>query len=458
MAAETTQVQGATIVAETQLAKEMKAKTDAAFKAVQQAPPGIDSDAFGEELQAAIDRDLGKTKEPPPPAPAPTPPPAPAPAPTAKPDPTQKPTESSDPIPAELFGTPPKTQTQEPPKPDQTDAERQKFVEEQTKGMSLNASERFKAAYKREEEATKKAKEFERKVAELEAANKKAVEELQAKLQAAAAPKELEDLKKKVTELDEQLEKRALLDHPKFKAAFDNKIEAWIDVAKKYVGQEKAGEVAALLRLPDSTDRNNKIDELAEGIEASLTKTKFLNLVNEIDKVAADREEKVIQWKENKRLLDEQEARERAKIQEQNGHRHRQSVEQLNAVWNDTAQRLTAKESELEWYQKIEGNENWNKEVDNRLRHVRALAEEDMPPDKMYELSALALAAPMFRRMFLEERSRTMKLASEIEALKGAQPNPGAGGGVSGEDGGVSEDDDYITAAERQLVKRGDLR
>lgn len=456
MAAETTQTQGATIVAETQLAKEMKAKTEAAFKAVQQSPPGIDSDAFGEELQAAIDKDLGKTTPdpttPPPPPPSPSQPQAP-PASAAKIEPAAK---TDDGIPSELFGATAKAT--EPPKQEQTDAERQKFVEEQTKGMSLNASERFKAAYKREEEAIKKAKEFERKVADLEASNKKAVEEFQAKLQAAAAPKELEDLKKRVAELDEQLEKRALLDHPKFKAAFDNKIEAWIDVAKKYVGQEKAGEVAALLRLPDSTERNNKIDELAEGIEASLTKTKFLNLVNEIDKVAADREEKVTQWKENKRLLDEQEARERAKQNEQNGQRQRQTAEQLNNIWNDTTQRLTSKESELEWYQKIDGNENWNKQVDERLRHVRALAEEDMPPDKMYELSALALAAPMYRRMFLDERSRNMKLTGEIDSLKGAQPNPGAGGSGGGDDSGSVESDDYITAAERQLVKQGHLR
>lgn len=457
MPEDTTQVQGATIVAETRLAKEMKAKTDAAFKAVQQAPPGIDSKEFGDELQAAINKDLGKTE---PVAPVVTPTPAPTPLPTQQdtPKPDAKPSTptADDLIPAELFGQ--TVKKEDPQKPDQTEAERQKFIEEQTKGMSLNAAAKFKAIEQREHEARQQAKEFQRKANELEAANKKAMEEFQAKLQASANPKELEELRQKVSELDQQLEKRALLDHPRFKAAFDNKIDALVDYAKKYAPQEKAAEIAILLRQKDSPERNSKIDEIAESIDASLNKTKFLNIINDLDKIAAEREEKVAEWKENKRLLDEQEAKDRAKQTEQLGQIQRKTAEQLNAAWNETAQRLTSKEAELEWYQKIEGNEKWNKEVEERLRNVRTLAEGEMPPDKLYELSALALSAPMFRRMFLEERARTMKLNGEIAALRGVQPNPGAGGAASGDDSGVSDTDDYITAAERQLVKQGHLR
>lgn len=450
MPEDTTEVQGATIVAETRLAKEMKAKTDAAFKAVQQAPPGIDSKEFSEELQAAINKDLGKTEPEPPPK--------------AKSEPIKelpkedaKTTPAEDIIPAELFGQATK-KVDQAKAPDQTEADRQKFIEEQTKGMSQNAAAKFKAIEQRAHEASQKAKEFERRAQELEASNKKAIDELQAKLQAAANPKELDDLRQRVNELDQQLERRALLDHPKFKAAFDNRIDALVEYAKQYAPKEKASEIAVLLRQKDTPERNDKIDDIAEAIESSISRGKFIDAIKDLDKISLDREEKVAQWKENKRLLDEQEAKDRAQQAERNGHIQRKTAEQLNALWNETTQRLTSKEAEIEWYQKIEGNEKWNKEVDDRLRDVRALAEGEMPPDKLYELSALALSAPMFRRMFLEERAKTMKLNGEIASLKGAQPNPGAGGGGTGDDTGVTAEDDYITAAERQLVKQGHLR
>jgi hypothetical protein len=446
-----TQIEGSAITAETRLAKEMKAKTDAAIKAVQNAPPGMDTDSFANELQEAINKDLGKTPQA---TPDPTPAPANTPAPAAKPDAQAQPP-AKDLIPSELFGKPAK---EEPKKLEPTEEESEKFLKEQTKDMSVNAAARFRASYKREEEARQQARELQKKVAEMEAAHKKSMDEHLAKLQSAANPKELEELRGQVSKLDEELQRRALLDHPKFKAAFDNKIESWIDVAKKYVPQEKASEVSILLRQKDSQERNAKIDEIAESIDASLNKTKFLNLVNDIDKVSSEREVEVAQWKENKRRLEEQEAGERAKQMEQGLKTQQRTAEQLNSIWNETTERLTSKESQLEWYQKVDGNDGWNQEVDNRLKHVRALAEGDMPPDKMYELSALALAAPMFRRMFLEERARVMKLSGEIDALKGAQPRPGSGGGVIGDDGGPQDGDDYITAAERQLVKLGHLR
>jgi hypothetical protein len=454
MAEQATQVEGTTITAETKLAREMKAKTEAAFKAVQQAPPGIDSDSFGKELQAAIDKDLGKAPSEPQKEPDPEPKPIQS---STKPPASSSPPESdSSLIPSELFGSQPAKEEQQ--KPDQTEDDRKKYIEEQTKGMSLNAAAKFKAIEQKEHEARQQAKELQKKVSEMEAAHKKAMDEHLAKLQAMANPKELEELRGQVSKLDEALQRQALLDHPKFKAAFDNKIESWIDVAKKYVPQEKAAEVSILLRQKDSPERNAKIDEIAESIDASLNKTKFLNLVNDIDKVSADREVEVSQWKENKKRLEEAEANERAKQMEQGIRIQKKNSEQLNAIWNEAQQRLASKEAELEWFQKLEGNDKWNQEVDDRLKSVRALAEDEMPQDKLYELSALALSAPMFRRMFLEERARVMKLSGEVAALRGASPNLSSGGGASSDGSGVSENDDYITASERQLVKLGHLR
>ena len=68
--------------------------------------------------------------------------------------------------------------------------------------------------------------------------------------------------KKERDELSEKLRLVDITSHPKFKAYYDGKVNAQIDMAKQIVGADNSEAIATLLKLPDNEYRQGKIEEL----------------------------------------------------------------------------------------------------------------------------------------------------------------------------------------------------
>lgn len=429
---------------QTKTAADLQKTNESAMKSV--STGGLNDPEFLKGLQDAIDKDAGKAAvipvTPPPAAAAKPADPAPKPVvPVAKP--------SADEIPADLLGevkpvAKPVASDATAPADADADAERQRQIDEQTKGMTPKAAERFKRIEARAYEADKRAKAIE---AELIAERAK-------KPAAAPVPQvdtaEIERLRKQNEEYDAIIAKHAIQEHPGFKAKYDSAIAKEIAAMVKLVPQEHAEEFSQLASLPDSKKRNERILEIVDGIQDSIHKTKVQNGLERTDSLSNARAEQLANWKEGKVHAEAEQ------IRQQETEQARQ-MEIQKVAWVKGMTKLTSPETGLEVFRKSEGSDEWNAGVDNRVISVERLLSgmKSMPPEQIVELAARSVALDDYRRMFIAQRILNQKLSSELEEMRTAAPD------TAGNQGGDSSTPDkmsYIEAITRGTQAAGALK
>jgi len=105
-------------------------------------------------------------------------------------------------------------------------------------------------------------------------------------------PKEMESLKKERDQLSEQLKVADVVRHPRFKAYFDGKTTAQIELAKRIVGPDMANKVAEVLSLPDGTYRNNQIEEVMVGL-GPIQQSRFGGILNALAELDNERQREI---------------------------------------------------------------------------------------------------------------------------------------------------------------------
>lgn len=415
----------------TALQAEISAKTAAA----------VQDTGFGKEFDAEFDAALAideaaraaKTGDKPPAAAQP----AATPAAPAKPV-TEKPVATPAPdIPDALLG---KKKADEAPKGDvATDVEREKFIKEQTAGLSPKAADRFRSIEARAHAAEQRVKQSEKLEKELAAA--------QERLKTASDNTESKALKKQLEELDEIVQKNALADHPKFKATFDNQIAKEVATAKKLVPAEAAAEVEALLSLPDTAQRNRRLNEILQELQ-SLEAGKLQGAIDRVDRLAADKAAELGNWKQNKTRMLELAQKDANENQEQ-----RQAV--VEKALKTVLPKFTNDENGIELFRKAEGNEEWNKSVESRLENVKKITAADLSREDVAEMAAWAMSGAEYRKLFLTQRALVTKLQEEIASLKGGEPDLGEGAGALTDD---EEKGGMLDVVTRIATKAGAVR
>lgn len=437
--------------APTAIATELKKSADAAIEAVSDG--GFDDQGFIDSMQAAIDKDAGLTKPEPAPVPA---------APVVTPEATAKAAElaakqvelsklqeAAGDIPGELLGEKPKEQVKAPDEAAAA-AERQKFIEEQTKGMTPKAAERFRKIEGRAWEAEQKTRKIEQDQVASSAELKKQVAELTAKL-SEPKPDETEKLRKQIDELQEVVTKGKLLEHPAFKRAYDEPIASELEEMKKLVAADNGEELSQIAMLPDSKKRKERIKELVDGLD-DLDRLKVLDSIKNVDKLNASKAKELANWKENRVQL---EAKELEKQQSEQAQVQAALANQQKVAWSKGVEAVTSSDRGLEVFRKLDGDDAWNAKVDARLAAVQKSLTGEIPGERIVEMAARALAAEEYRKMFLAQRILVQRQAEELALLKQAQPDVSG----DGSDGGPVDDTrDYLTAAIEGSVKAGALR
>lgn len=366
----------------------------------------------------------------------------------APPKPAEKPAEKPDDKPAKAAQVTPdipesllgKKKTAEEPKGDAaTDEDREKFIKEQTTGLSPKAADRFRALEKSKHEAEQRAAKVEKLEKELTTA--------QEKLKTATDSSATTALQKQIEELDAIVQKNALTEHPKFKAAFDGKITKEIDIAKKLVDAESASEVAALLSLPESRERNRRLNELVDDLDP-IEAGKFQRAVDNIDRLTSEKTSELENWRANKSKMVELAEQDTKTLAE----RRKASVD---SALNSVLPKFTDDEKGIELFRKVDGNEEWNKSVDNRLDQVRKLTAADLAPQDVAEMAAWAMSGAEYRKLFLTQRVLVQKLQEEIASMKGGEPDLGAGHAAAAE---VEEKGGMVDVVARLATKEGAVR
>lgn len=414
-----------TEAAQTPLAQEIITKTAEAVKDI-----GFDA-GFDAEVEAALTQDREATSRIIESKPsegdggAPTPEPAP---PKPRAEPKKEPMPVVPDIPDALLA--PKKPADAPPEED-----REKAIVEQTKGMSEKARSHFRALEKAKHEAEERA----RKLPDLE-------KELATYKSQKPDTSEVEALKKQVTELDEALAKAALTEHPKFKAHYTDKLQAEIDIAKAVAG-DSAKEVEVLLALPDSKGRNQKLSEIIEALDP-IESGKLQRVVDNVDRINADKAKEMANWKENKVRMDDMSRQEQQQLSE----RHQQEVEH---AYKAVEKQITDDVKGIEIFRKVDGNDEWNTKVEQRLEKVRKINSVQLGPRDIAEMAAWAISGNEYREMFLTQRVLVKRLQQELTSLRGGEPDLGEGGAAVPE---AEEKGDWIDSVVAGAQKAGLVR
>jgi len=411
----------------TPLAKDIATKTASAMK-----EQGLVLDkALDDEFDAAVAKDLGKTP--------PTKPAELEKAPSGvKPPGTPEAEDYEDDLPPELFKKKEEPQAK-------TDAEKlaehEAMVKEQTKGMSVKASERFK-------EIAKKAFDSEQRAIKADALEK----ELTA-LKSAKPPVELEEverLRKQNKELDEIVAKQRLSDHPAFKAFYDAKINDNIEIIKSVVGADKIAEIEAVLRSPDSKYRRESINEFSSEL-GDAEKADFLTALGNLNATVRERQRKIdnakAEWEKAQAHMSEQQQQEAAKGQEA-----------MTNAWNQTAKKLSSEPDSggLELFREIPGNDAWNNGVRERVEKAKAIFGKGPTPEAMAELAMMAVALPNYRDLFLMQRSMSAKLKARLAQLEGAEPRIKSGEPTKSTD--FDDNESFIDSVVKGAMREGFLK
>lgn len=392
----------------TATAKDIIEKTTTALADAGLTPSGTDEPSLDQEFDAAYrkDQNLEPVGSPQSPT-SPKPPVGPKPA-------SSSPLEAPSDIPEAAIKPPEKKA------PDATEAQkeaaREKEIAENTKGLSPKAADRFRAIEKRAHEAEALAAKIPTLEAEL------------TKLKAAPTgnKEEIESLQKKIDELDAIVQKNALIEHPKFKEHYDGAIDKEIERVKAFSG-DHADEIAGLLRLPESKQRNERLAEIIAELD-QIPAAKLVAAVDRVDRLVSEKATELNNWKENKLRM--------ANLEQQSFQERTQAgVAALGRAVEATLLKVSDAANGLELFRQVDGNPAWNSTVQQRIESARRMAASDVSPEMIAELSVAAVVAPEYRKLYLSQREFNQKLKEEITRLTGAEPDIKPGDTKPGETG-----------------------
>lgn len=305
----------------------------------------------------------------------------------------------------------------------------EKELAEQTKGMSETASAKFKKIHERATAAETRLKQM-----EAESAKRTALP--------AAASDEFKQLQAEKETLDEIVKKTVLERHPGFKAQYDGEIEKQMRLIKAIAGEKHAKEVLKIIEGGDDT----KWDEIQESLGS--LKTQQLAAVGiKIQQTRLEKEEQLDNWKENYAKLEKFALAEQSKAKEV----------QQRALDKAVGKVIADAQENVEIFRKVEGNEEWNNEIDARVGQIKQWATQELTPEDRAGLALRAAGAEKYRALFFAVLDRANQLQAQVAKYKGAQPNIG-GSGEPANAVGLPPELDYIEASTRRLTDMGELR
>ncbi len=175
---------------------------------------------------------------------------------------------------------------------------------------------------------------------------------------------ERERYEKEAKDLSERLRLSAIESHPRFKAYYDNKITAQIDLAKRLAGPDNADAIAETLRLPDSPYRTSRIEELSGNL-STVAASRLGSVLNSIDSIHAERQSEIDRAKTDYETA-------QAKSNSDAKAASEARAAEFNAKFEAIVKQASDPKDGIALFQRKDGDDAWNKTVQTRIDGARA--------------------------------------------------------------------------------------
>ncbi len=245
-----------------------------------------------------------------------------------------------------------------------------------------------------------KEKEYQTKLAETE----KQMAELKAK---PAAPSDYDAVKKRADEYAAILERKYLEDFPEFKSAFDNRINQAIESAKQLVGTDLAGEVSQIMSMPPSAARQEKMTDFWNNL-TPYQQSMLGGIDNQVVSLQAAKSHEISKSKENVEAIKKYEAQQQ-----------QAKAEGFQKTFDAEIKRL---ETDSPAFQKREGDEAWNSEVDQRVATAKHLLFGETKPEALIQAATYAASFPAVLKQNLGLMEKIATLEKQIQEMSSATP------------------------------------
>jgi hypothetical protein len=239
--------------------------------------------------------------------------------------------------------------------------------------------------------------------------------------------------KKEAEELSEKLRMVEITQHPKFKAFYEGKVNAQIEMAKRIVGADSSEAIAKLLKLPDNEYRQGKIDELVSTL-SPIQQSRVGAVLNSLNEIEVEREGQIEQAKKDYVAYQEK-AKTNAELKQ------KEAMTKAETAFNSVLSTLQNPQDKdgLFIFQKQEGNEEWNKGVEERAKYAKEMLFGQQPPEALIRAALHAAALPGVVKAYKTLMSQVQGLQDQVRGMTAAQPKIEGGKPPEGGDKGAAK-------------------
>lgn len=264
----------------------------------------------------------------------------------------------------------------------------------------------------------------------LQESSAKRIADLEAKIQAqAAAPAagdttdwkaKLEAVEARAAELEQRVERTDFEKSPRFQQQFTSKEQAALKDAVGYLeGSDVNPNIIDLAARATGSARIKLLSEA--GIDGALLSA-IMPSLRAYDDIQREKGAALENWKGT--AAQWQKDQDHQKTQQE-----AQSRAQEERVFTEVGQKVA---QNFEVYQKVDGHDGWNRQVDEISAEVKRFASGEMPLEQIAEIVHYGVGAKHLHAMFHTLQGKFREAQTELTALKSASPGGGNANGSTG--------------------------
>lgn len=251
-----------------------------------------------------------------------------------------------------------------------------------------------------------------------------------------ATAAELKVLRERTKELESVVEKSHFEKSPRFQQ-FLNREAQQIEGAKKYL--EGSTIDPNVIELAAKAVGKKRIDILKDaGADAEIIAA-ITPYLAQYDSIQSDKAHAL----ENHKQIIEQDSVNQRRDAEAKAAQERENEDKVFKSVGENVSKT------FEPFQKVDGNEKWNAQVDRLNAEAREFFSGDMPIEKVAEIAYYGVGAKVIHEMNHRLRAKLQSANAEIASLKAAQPS--VNGTESKETTSEREGEDYLAGAARRF-------
>lgn len=222
--------------------------------------------------------------------------------------------------------------------------------------------------------------------------------------------KERETWQKERDDLLKRLQTTAVEKDPRFQAYFTNREANYINQAKNIAG-EHGEKLTAILAMPEGNAKTQALDDILVALPAS-SQARIGGIINNLESLHIERQAELAKAADTYRSMQERQVAEQ-----------RDFIAKANSKLEDTLERWSDPTKGLAVFQKREGDEEWNQQVENSKALARKIFSGDSTMEEKARAAAWAAAAPQILSNWKADQAKLLAAEQKIAKLSAAQPS-----------------------------------